>query len=472
MSDDIDSDVDPSYITEIFPIFEEFLQPARFKIGYGGRGSAKTRQFVSILLNNVDYYGWRLVCFREVMKSIEDSVYQEFIAEIVRTGREYDFKILKKSIHSLHSGGEIKFDGLFRNQQKVKGYANFDAAWVEEAENVTAKSWRNLIPTLRNKGSEIWVSFNPDNPLSDTYQRFVSKPLYPEYFHGERYCITKKINYTDNPRFPQELRDDMELMKATDPELYQHVYLGMPVANSALAIIKPAWIAAAVDAHKKLDIIILGANIGGFDVADDGPDKNAFIARHGILVHHAEEWADMDPNSATRHVFNEALRLSVELVNFDDIGVGAGAKGEARTQKEKHPSALLEFVGFTASAAVSGPTAEYMPGKKNQDMFLNLKAQAWWLVADRFRNTYNAVNGQPYDPENLISLDGHLPHLDQLCAELAQPRREMTNGKIKVESKESLAKRGIKSPNLADALIMAFAPETGLGMLNYLKQMS
>lgn len=453
-------------ITEIFPAYEEYLQPARFKVAHGGRGSAKTRTFVSILLNNVDYYGWRLVCFREVMKSLEDSVYQEFIDEINRTERSHKFKILGNSITSLTSGGVIKFDGLLRNTQKLKGYANFDAAWVEEAENVSKESWKFLIPTLRKDGSEIWVSYNPEDPLSETHQTFVVNRKYPDYLHGKRYCIVKQINYTENPRFPQELRDDMELMKANDYELYRHVYLGEPVANNSLAIIKPMWVEASIDSHIKLGISVSGGKIGGFDVADEGEDSNAFIARYGILVNHCEEWNDKDPNTAARHVFNESIRMGLMTVNYDNIGVGAGAKGAIREeiQRQSHRTKITEFKGFTAGASVVNPESDYMIGKKNKDMFLNIKAQTWWLLADRFKNTYDAINGKEHDMDKLISLDSTLPHLNKLVGELSQPRREFVNGKVKVESKESMKKRKIKSPNLADALVMSFAPESGFNL--------
>ena len=226
-----------SNVTEIFPAFEEYLQPARFKVAYGGRGSAKTRTFCTILLNNVLYHGWRLVCFREIMKSLDDSVYQEFVDEIDRRELHRFFKIINNQIECTYSGGVIKFEGLYRNQQKVKGYAGFDAAWLEEAATITEDSYKFLIPTLRKKGSEIWVSYNPENPLDETHKRFVTERTYPDYKDGRRYCIVKKINYTENPRFPDELRDDMELMKKEDPDLYEHVYLGEPVANSDLSII-------------------------------------------------------------------------------------------------------------------------------------------------------------------------------------------------------------------------------------------
>ena len=457
-------------ITEIFPAYEEYLQPARFKVAYGGRGSAKTRTFVSILLNNVDYFGWRLVCFREVMKSLEDSVYQEFVDEIQRTGREADFKILNTSIASIHTGGVIKFDGLLRNTQKLKGYAGFDAAWVEEAENVSKDSWKFLIPTLRKSGSEIWVSYNPDDPLSETHQTFVTKRKYPDYLHDKRYCIVKKINYTDNPRFPQELMDDMELMKKNDFELFRHVYLGEPVSNSDLAIIKPMWVEAARGAHIKLGITANGGKMGGFDVSDEGPDSNAFIIRHGVVVNHCEEWKDQDPNTAARHVFNESVKMGLDVVSYDNIGVGAGAKGAIREEQAALSIKVRQpmFNGFTASAAAMFPESEYMPGKKNKDMFLNLKAQAWWLLADRFKNTYDAINGKPYDPEKLICLDESLPNIDKLCGELSQPRREFLNGKVRVEPKDAMKKRGVMSPNLADALVMAFSPESGFDLLGLL----
>lgn len=473
-------------VTEIFPVHLPLLQPARFKCEYGGRGSAKTRTFVAILLNNVQYYGWRLVCFREVMKSLEDSVYQEFIDEIERTpGRHKFFTVVKNEIRCPLSGGKIKFDGLFRNQQKLKGYAGFDAAWVEEAENVTAYSWKFLIPTLRKGGSEIWVSYNPDDPLSATHLMFVTDRKFPDYvqvtdekhkpvFNDDgtpmmrRYCVVLKVNYTENPRFPEELRIDMELMKENDYELYLHVYEGEPVGNSDLSVIKPLWIAAAIDAHIKLQLEPTGGWMAGFDVADEGKDKNSFVWRNGFVVRGAEEWKDDDPNTAARFVFINSQKMGMDTVTYDNIGVGAGAKGAIREEKKKldKRAKAPQYRGFTANESPLNPELEYMPGKKNKDMFVNLKAQAWWLVRDRFKNTFDALNGKPYDKEKLISIDSTIPAVAKLCAELSQPRRDLQNGKVVIESKKDMKKRGVVSPNLADGFVMAFAPESGFKLEN------
>ena len=454
---------DPILTTEIFPAFKDYLQPSRFKVAYGGRGSAKTRQFISILTNNV-LQGWRLVCLREIMKSVQDSVYQEFVDEIDRRNLHCYFDIMATEIRCTVSGGIIRFDGLYRNQQKIKGYAGFDCAWVEEAAAVTADSWKFLIPTLRKTGSEIWVSFNPESPLDDTYTRFVTETPYPEVKDGKRYIIAKKINYTDNPRFPPELRDDMEIMKEDDYALYQHVYLGMPVANSDLAIIKPEWIEAMVDIHLFLNINVSGEILDSLDVADEGPDANAHLRSVGQVITEAYEWKDNDPNSAAVTCWNRATsdKLSEKII-YDSIGVGAGAKGELRqcvarfeNQGKKPP----QIVGFNAADSVSNPKDEDEVGKNNKDMFLNLKAQAWWRFRRGAYEAWKARAGKQFDVDKIISVSGEIDHkvIGKLKAELAQPRREYVGGKIRVEPKDKMKKRGVKSPNLADAAVMLFAP--------------
>ena len=108
----------------------------------------------------------------------------------------------------------------------------------------------------------------------------------------------------------------------------------------------------------------------------------------------------------------------------------------------------------------------------NEDFYLNLKAQAWWEVAARFRNTFNAVTrGMEFDEGDLISIAPECDHLDALIDELATPRRDYDgSGKVKVESKKDLAKRDIASPNKADAFVMAFAQrEVGSTVAMFLK---
>ena len=465
---------------EVFPCFKEYLQSARFKVAYGGRGSGKTRFFVTMLVTNCLYYGWRIVCLREIQKSIEDSVMQEIIEEIGRRDLGEHFNILRTEIQCLTSGGVFKFEGLMRNQQKLKGYSNFDCAWVEEAANVSAESWKFLIPTLRKPGSEILVSFNPESPLDATYKMFVTERYYPDYKNGKRYCITKKINYTDNPRFPEELKDDLELMKENDPDLHAHVYLGEPVANSDLAIIPPKWFAATIDLHKQLGIEPSGGVRMGFDVADEGADFNASAITHGFVVKFLKEWKDNDPNSAANQALNDLMEHGGEELVYDSLGVGAGAKGELRqriAELESQSKIPPKITAFVANAAVNNPSEPYDQGyiaesvnhtdgnaRTNKDMFTNLKAQGYWELRDRCYNSWKALNGKPYDQEKLISFDSEsIPEktLSKLKGEASQPRREYLNGKLRVEPKDKMKKRGVASPNILEAVVMAFCPDDG-----------
>jgi phage terminase large subunit len=205
----------------------------------------------------------------------------------------------------------------------------------------------------------------------------------------------------------------------------------------------------------------------GFDVADSGQDKNATIVAHGPLAVSSDQWKageDELLKSATR-----ARAACVEHdadLTYDSIGVGAGVG--AKVNELNKPGETVQHTGFNAGDGVLRPKEIYArshPPKKNIDMFANAKAQAWWHVADRARNTFNAVKkGMAFDQADMIFISSDMPNLSQLIDELCTPKRDFDNaGKVKVESKKDLAKANREggaqpSPNLADAFIMAFAP--------------
>lgn len=410
------------------------------------------------------------MCLRELMESIADSSYAEIVEEIERRELTDFFHITKTEISCPSSGGLFKFTGIKASSnrlqgQKLKAIAGMSAAFIDEGESITKESWNALVPTMRKSGSEIWVSFNPASPLDFIYQAFVTDPIYPEERNGKPYCVTIQVNYIDNPFFPQELADDAELMRQVDPELFRHIYLGEPVANNSLAIIKPQWIEAAIDAHIHIpDFPTGGGRIGGMDVsggvegdviAPKANDPNALAWRYGQVLAGLEEWQDENPNAAAGYALPIVLRERMDALNIDDIGVGASVPGEFR---RLDPDG--DYRGWTASESPRDADREYQPGKSHGDMFANLKAQGWGMLGDRFRNTWQARNGLPYDPDQLISIPSGLPLRTKLQAELSQPRRESVNGRMKVESKKDLKKRGVPSHNLADAVVMAFAMES------------
>lgn len=434
-----------TFPTKFKPLFQEIW---RFIIFYGGRGSGKSFNIARALILRSYTKPIRVLCCREIQKSISDSVIQMLIEQIELLGLQAFFEVQKTQIIGLN-GSRFTFAGLKTNITSIKSMTGIDVVWVEEGENVSKESWDTLIPTIREDGSQIIVSFNPKNLLDDTYQRFIVNP--PER------CKSVKVNWQHNPHFPKELMEDMEQMKERDFELYRHVYEGQPVADSDLAIIKPLWIEKAVDAHKKLGFTASGRKVVGFDVADEGADANANCFAHGSVVLAVEEWRGDDVIQSAHRTHTNAATWGVDEIVFDSIGVGAGVKAEYRRMDTKR----ILCSGFNAGASVFEPDEYYTQDKTNGEMFANIKAQAWWLLRDRFYKTYRAIEfGDAYPVDEMISLSSDIKDLEYLKAELSRPRVDHdNNGKVRVESKKDMRKRGIPSPNKADALVMCFAPK-------------
>lgn len=437
------------------PYFRPFIESAPYKVAYGGRGSGKSYFFAELAVEISRRIKTVILCTREFQGAISDSVHKLLCETIERLGYSHEFEIQKNTIIHLATGASFAFAGIKNNVTKIKSIQGVGICWVEEAEAVTKDSWDVLIPSIRgDKNSEIWVSFNPKNILDDTYQRFIVDP--------PSGAIVLKANYNNNPFFHESpLPAQMAECKRKDYDLYLHIWEGEPVADSDMAIIKPSWIAAAVDAHQLLGFDIAGEKRVGFDVADEGEDSNAITLRHGSVAIDVMEWDRGDVIESSNRVNLYAEQQQADEIIYDSIGVGAGVKAQLGR------IAKVNLQGFNAGGAVLYPESEYLSGKKNKDMFSNIKAQAWWHVRDRFYKTWRCVEARKadpdcileYKPDELISLSSDIKKLEYLKAELSRPWVDYDgNGKVKVESKKDMKKRGIPSPNMADSLIMAFAP--------------
>tara|TARA_R110000850_G_scaffold169332_1_gene294517 strand:+ start:3417 stop:4778 length:1362 start_codon:yes stop_codon:yes gene_type:complete len=435
------------------PVLRSFWkQDARNYVLYGGRASSKSWDAAGFAVFLSQYCKIRFLCTRQFQNKIEESVYSLIKSQIERFGLSHDFKITNNKIQCLSTGSEFIFYGLWRHIDEIKSLEGIDVCWIEEAHNLTPHQWEILEPTIRKQGSKFWVIFNP-NFLSDfSYQRFVVNP--------PANTVTKLINYTENEFLSQTALDVIDAAFEEDAEEAQHVYLGIPRQDDDSVIIKRSMIEAAIDSHIKLGFEAQGDRVEGYDVADSGQDKNATCSSHGVVVYAIDEWkgGENELMKSCKRVHSKAEQNNADWIVYDSIGVGAGCGSKfAELGDTKHH-------GFCAGAGVLDPDKLYRPKKKNKDMFANIKAQAWWLLADRFRKTYDAVqNGTQYDPSELISIQSKTissQMLEKLKAELSTPRVDYDNaGKCKVESKKDLAKREVKSPNLADAFVMCFAPK-------------
>ena len=201
-----------------FPEKIGFLfNPSRYKVLYGGRGSGKSWGVARALLLMGIQKPLRVLCARELQNSITDSVHA-LLADQIKTLNLESFYEIQNTVIYGKNGTEFLFAGLKHNVTKIKSFEGVDVCWVEEAQTVSKSSWDVLLPTIRKDSSEIWITFNPELDTDETYKRFVIVP--------PANAVVQKVNWSDNPWFPQVLRDEKDDLKARDMDAYLNVWEG------------------------------------------------------------------------------------------------------------------------------------------------------------------------------------------------------------------------------------------------------
>lgn len=208
-------------------VMPDGLTPVRYRVGYGGRGGGRTWNYARKLLFETKDESLKVLCGREYQNSIRDSVHHTISDQIDRLKMNYIYEVEQARIfarpgtvlpNGTPNGSEYIFKGFHQNIEEVKSTEGIDRLWVEEAKNTTKKSWDTLDPTVRKAGSEIWASFNPELETDETYQKFVVNTP-PD-------AIVRKINWRDNPWFPDVLRRQMLYMKEHDYDNYMNIWEG------------------------------------------------------------------------------------------------------------------------------------------------------------------------------------------------------------------------------------------------------
>lgn len=207
---------------------EPLRYPKRYKVLYGGRDGAKSWSIAQLLLILGTSRPIRILCTREVQKSIKDSVHKLLCDQIERLGLGSFYEIIQNEIRG-KNGTEFLFSGLSdQTVESIKSFEGVDICWIEEGRTLSARSLKILIPTIRKDGSEIWISFNPELDTDEVYVRFV--------LNTPDDCLLIKINFYDNPWASKALDSERERQKLEDPEGYQHVWEGMckPAVDGAI----------------------------------------------------------------------------------------------------------------------------------------------------------------------------------------------------------------------------------------------
>ncbi len=448
---------------------ERFLTTKkRFKVAYGGRGAAKSQSFADIFLMKAHMEGAKIGCFREYQNAIDDSVFSLLTKEIDRIEAP-GFRCDKSHIDNA-SGGCFRFKGLSRSPGSVKSMHGFKYFWVEEGQFLSKESLKILTPTLREEDSECWISMNPMSSADPASQRFIEPYraiLERDGIYEDDLHLIVKINYTDNPWFPanldQERAHDLETLTRSE---YDHIWLGAYNDTVEGSIIQAEWFDAAVDAHIALGFKPRGKKIAAFDPSDEGPDDKGLVVRHGSVVTHADFLSKGDAADGMDWALDTALAQNVDFFTWDCDGLGVSLK---RQVSESLDGKHAQWAMFKGSEGVdredevyedTGEKAEENR-KTNKQVFRNKRAQYYWMLRDRFHNTYRAVEKKDYFAQDkMISISSDIPCLVALKSEVCRiPKKHNSNGFIQIMSKEDMKRLKIKSPNLADALMMSMRIE-------------
>ncbi len=212
----------------------------RYKVMHGGRGGGKSWSAATALLLLAAQSPLRVLCAREVQKSMRDSVHRLLRDQIAALGLGGFYEVLDTEIRG-KNGSLFLFTGLQQHTvDSIKSFEGVNIVWVEEAHGVSERSWDVLIPTIRAEGSEIWMTLNPDMETDATYARFVAMPSPDTWV-----C---QVNWRDNPWFPKVLEDERQkAQRSMLDEDYAHIWEGVPRSVAAGSIYRHEMVALLQD---------------------------------------------------------------------------------------------------------------------------------------------------------------------------------------------------------------------------------
>ena len=392
---------------------------SRYKGAHGGRGSAKSNDRAqAVLIAMMQRPGCRVVCVREVQNSIKDSVKQLLSDWIDRLELHSLFDILESEIRGPNKSLCI-FRGMNdQNNDTIKSLEGYDIAWWEEAQTASERSLDLLRPTLRKAGSELWFTWNP---------RFKTDPI--DVFLRQNPplgAVVIEANYTENPWFPAELEAERAHdQKIHSEEKYAHIWLGGYEKAGDNQFIGAGLVERAQNGNPYVhpqDELVMGV-----DVARFGGDETVIAFRRGRDAA-CDPWISlgkMDTMETAARVSDLIDTHRPDAVFVDETGVGAGVVDRLRSLR-------YDVIGVNFGAKATGLT-KVKTANKRAEMWQRMKE---WMEQ----------GGVRIPPDRMLEVE--LTGVEY---------RHDHNNAILLEKKEDMKKRGLKSPDRADALALTFA---------------
>lgn len=323
--------------------------PVRHRAAFGGRGSAKSHSFGRGLILRAVEQPRRILCAREIQRSIDASVKQLIEDTIPQMGfgptnGDGFFEALKTEIRG-RNGTTFKFAGLRTNVDSIKSMEGIDIAYVTEARTVSQNSIQVLTPTIRQPGSEIWWDWNPGSEKDPVDAMFRGGEPPPG-------SIVREVNYSANPWFPNELYGEMEWDRRRDPDKYAHIWLGKYQRNSEARVFRN-W--SEEDFETPDDARFYFGADWGFSI-DPSVLVRMFIGRMGV------QGPVADPAGRTLFIDAEAYAVGCEIDHTPALF--AGSDPDKRWENPKGHKGIAGALKWPIRADSARPeTISYMQRK-------------------------------------------------------------------------------------------------------------
>lgn len=376
-------------------------QKRRHKIGRGGRGSGKSWSVARILIAMAYSQPLRVLCVREVQKSIKESSHRLLGDTIQAMGLGGFFDVQQNAIKGLN-GSEFAFAGLQdHTADSLKSYEGFDICWIEEAHTVTERSANILIPTIRKPGSELWWSYNPDQEEDYVHQLAAM---------DDPNTLVIDINWRDNPWFPAELEMERLKLQKFNPDLYEHIWEGKCRSIGGI-LFKREW-------FKFYDVLPSRLNLyvaSDYAVTPDGGDWT----EHGVWglsntgdLYAVDWWSGQTDPAAWIDAWLGLIGQHKPLGAFEEKGVILRAVDSAITKRMRETQTFVRRVPLASAGSKAERALGFAARASAGTIYL---PRTPWAV--RLLNQLCAFNGE----------DGRTDDMVDVCSLIGRGLDEMAN---------------------------------------------
>ncbi len=390
-------------------LYPEYSKGKKYLVFKGGRASTKSWSIARALIDHAcTYDGLRVVCGREIMKSIADSSKKLLEDTITRAGKWGEFKTTASYIENTRTKARFTFMGLRDNPDSVKGLEGTDIFWGDEADSFSQESLDILCPTMRKRGCKVVFSYNPQLPTT---------PIEKLQEEKSDRTVSVFINYLEVLKYlPPEVVAEAEECREKEPEKYRWIWLGEFRSQSQKTFVPLKYVLDAWSrpVSRSTEGVVAGLDIGLFH------DRSVMVVRQGLNLLYGHEWKNVDNKDLTQQVIGLCVKWGVQRLGIDAVGQGYPVYQDLRSE-----------LGEVAVPLNTGNEA------KNRKKYVRMRDEMWGM-----------------EKEFLVgaSLNG-VGTLKDWTTDLTNIEYFYDNkGRYSIESKRSYIGRGFSSTDWADAL--------------------